>query len=114
MILNYTNPMKGDHLDFKTQLKHLIKENLQNEALKVDWLAVQLHCSERQLYRLVKKHTGKTVNEYIREIRLETANALLQADIYSVKEVAYLVGYNKTSWFSNLYFHRFGKRPKNK
>jgi transcriptional regulator GlxA family with amidase domain len=104
--------MKDNNLDFKMELERAVLDNMQNEDLSASWLAAQMNYSERQFYRLVRKHTGETVNNFIRKIRLETAKALMEAGDYSIKEIAYLVGYQKTSWFSTQYFLRFGERPR--
>lgn len=104
--------MNKDVLSFSSDLEKLVLENLLNRDLSVKWLARQMFYSERQMYRLVKKYTGKTVNEYIRDVRLEQAKILLERKNCMVKEAASQVGYRKVSWFSAQYFLRFGKRPK--
>lgn len=98
--------------DFPIILEKMILSNLQERQLSVSWLAKRMHYSDRQFHRLVKKHTGKTGNGYIREMRLLCAREILNKGNYSTKEVAHIVGYQKTSWFSTQYFLRFGHRPK--
>jgi len=98
--------------DFPYGLERMILSNLQHKQLSISWLAKRMHYSDRQFHRLVKKHTGMTCNKYIRELRLLCAREILFQGNYSTKEVAYIVGYQKTSWFSTQYFIRFGTRPK--
>lgn len=93
-------------------LKDYISANLNNSQLGVLNLSEVVSISERQLTRLVKKSIGLTPANLIREIRLAEARQLLEGRLYrSVSEVSRVVGFEKPSYFSKVYFERFGKKP---
>lgn len=60
----------------------------------------QVGCS-----RFFKNKTGKTITEYLTDIRLGHASRMLVDTTYSVAEVAYDCGFNNLSNFNRL-FHR--------
>jgi AraC-like DNA-binding protein len=57
-------------------------------------LSDTLAISRFQLLRKVKSLKGKSVNQLIREARLEEARKMLVADVATVAEIAYRVGFN--------------------
>ena len=64
------------------------------------------------LTRLLKKATGLSPNQFIREIRLQQACRLLETKQYpTVLEVVYAVGFENASHFARRYAERFGKKP---
>jgi signal transduction histidine kinase/DNA-binding response OmpR family regulator/ligand-binding sensor domain-containing protein len=94
------------------ELEALVRSQLTDSRLQVGYLADALNLSERQLYRRVKESTGLSPNQYIQEIRLQTARTWLEAGRFSsVKEVSHAVGFGQTEYFSRLFQQRFGKNP---
>ncbi len=75
-------------------------------------LAFSLDMSRANFFRKVKKITGLTVNQYIKEFRLQTARRLLEeGKVNSVKELSYTVGFKHVNYFSTSFENRFGQRP---
>lgn len=75
-------------------------------------LSASLHISESNLRRKIKKITGLTANDYIKEIRLQYAKELLENKAhFTVAEVSYTVGFSSISYFIKLFSERFGKLP---
>ena len=62
--------------------------------------------------RKLKGLTGLSPVEFIRLIRLKKAAELLTSSKYRVHEVAYMVGFNKPSYFTALFKKQFGVLPK--
>lgn len=95
------------------QARQLVLENLSNSEFTVKALAEKLNYSERNLQRLVRKQTGLTSVQFIREIRLLSAYNLLQKrEMHTVAEVSYAVGIDTVSYFSRVFTNRFGVNPK--
>lgn len=93
-------------------MESLIRNNLTDSVLHVGFLADALNLSERQLYRRVKETSGLSPNQYVQEIRLQTARAWLEEGRFSsVKEVSFAVGFAQPDYFSRLFQQRFGKNP---
>lgn len=75
-------------------------------------LAEQSGSSVRNLSRRFRKNLGLSVGQYLRELRLERARALLQQEGSKVHDVARLCGFSGPRQLRNLYRKRFGKSPR--
>ena len=73
-------------------------------------LARVCHVSLRTLQRHFRKHYNKTLSEWVRELRLDRARALLTT-AESVKYVAFELGYKQPSHFTRDFKDRFGVPP---
>jgi AraC-like DNA-binding protein len=105
-------PVGAADAAWEKDVKALFLKNLANTHCKVDWVAYAIHLSERQFSRRLKQLTGLTPNQYLREMRLQTAMDFLQAGKYStVKEVSIAVGFMDSTYFSGLFRARFGILP---
>jgi len=96
---------------FAESLNAAIRENMSNSELKMDDLGNQLGMSRVQLYRKVKALTGISPVELLREMRLQRGYTLLLTTTKSVSEIAFEVGFNTPSYFSNCFKKQFGKYP---
>ncbi len=95
-----------------SKVTDFIKSNMSNRNLTVGDIADAVFMSERQFYRRIKKVTGKTPHQYLKDIRMEKAKKLLETGTFStVKEVAYTIGYSRSDYFSSLYESQFGIKP---
>ncbi|MGB0931821.1 MAG: helix-turn-helix domain-containing protein, partial [Chitinophagales bacterium] len=64
------------------------------------------------LHYKIKSILGFTPSKYINEIRLLIAEQLLKNKSYTtISEVCYNVGFQKPTYFSQLFKKRFGKVP---
>lgn len=89
-----------------------VKANIRDQSLSVDGLADHMNISRRTLYRQLEAETGMTTAEFIREIRLQTAQSLLKNSTSATMEtIAANVGYTNARTFRNLYRERFGVHP---
>lgn len=86
----------------------LIQEQYQQSGLSLGDLAGQLNVSIWHLSRLFKKQTGFSVIQYLRQVRMNKAECLLESTMLSIKEVSAAVGYNYVSDFN----HHFKKTHK--
>ncbi|WP_229321243.1 hybrid sensor histidine kinase/response regulator transcription factor [Larkinella knui] len=104
-----TAPMDDEWLQ---QIEQLILKNLTNTQFQVHSIADAVHSSERQLYRRLKKLTGFSPNQFVQEIKLQTAREWLENQQHTtVKEVCYAVGFQDPVYFSRLFLQRFGRYP---
>lgn len=89
-----------------------ISKNLANTNLSVDMLADEFSQSRRSFYRNLQIETGMSPGEFIREVRLTTARALVAANKnYRLEELATAVGYKSATSFRKVYEERFGVHP---
>ncbi|MBQ7348376.1 MAG: helix-turn-helix transcriptional regulator [Clostridia bacterium] len=96
-------------IDTVSKIKQYIDLNYMHE-LTITNLSEFFNFERSYLYRLFKKHTGKSVKEYLTAVRLEKARLFLKKG-YSVCDTAFLVGYNDQFNFSKAYKKHFGIAP---
>ncbi|WP_329886559.1 AraC family transcriptional regulator [Pseudoramibacter faecis] len=79
--------------------------------LTISELAKAAAMNEQLLKEGFKHCFGVTVNEYIVQKRMETAQMLLKKGQYTVHDVAWMVGYSHTGYFINLFRKHYGISP---
>ena len=67
--------------------------------------------SRKNLLRKIQALTDQSVNEFIRNFRLQRAAQLISGKTASVSEIAYQVGFNNLSYFSKCFKDLFGFLP---
>lgn len=119
----YTNPVVQKHdtlkeslskldKEFMDKLTSFIEENLESENINVDLLADQMFMSKSTLYRKLKALTGLSTNEYIRKMRINTAEKLLITGKYKISEIVYMVGFNSINYFRECFKEEYGVTPR--
>lgn len=97
--------------EFLARLMSLIEVNLVNEDFSVNVLAAEIGMSTPVLYKKIKALTGMTVNNFIKSVRLKRAAQLLKQNNNTVYEVAYMVGFSDSKYFSKEFSRQFGLTP---
>lgn len=67
--------------------------------------------SEAAMSRFFKLHTGRTVSDYIIDIRLGNASRMLVDTTQSVADISFCCGYNNLSNFNRLFKRKKGCSP---
>ena len=94
------------------EVEKIVLENLSNEKFKVEDLALQINYSQRQLARILNKHTGLSTIKFILEIKLNQAYKMIENKEYkTISEIQYEVGITSPSYFSEKFKNRFGINP---
>ncbi|HHV97446.1 MAG TPA: response regulator [Clostridiaceae bacterium] len=89
----------------------LYLQNNYNQEITIEFLASQVYLTPNYLCNLFKKETGKTINQYITEIRIEKSKEMLANTYKNIEEIANEVGYNDARYFSKLFRKIVGKTP---
>ena len=84
------------------KLTEAVTSNLENEQFGVTELSDAVAISRFQLHRKLKLLKGKSVSQFIREVRLEEARRMLLADVGTAAEISYRVGFNNPTYFNKL------------
>ena len=102
-----------DPLDerFLSQFMDFLETSWKINNLQVNDFASCLGLSRSQLYRKVKSLTGKSLNIFLRDYRLERALELLESRKRSISEVAFDSGFNSPAYFSKCFFDQYGLLP---
>jgi transcriptional regulator GlxA family with amidase domain len=80
-------------------------------CLKVTELAALVGLSRSRLALLFKKHTGETLKNRLRRLRLQKAKSLLADYRSSIKEVAAQSGYSSAAHFTHDFRKAFDLSP---
>lgn len=112
-LLIIDNSLKTNSIDkkFLNQLIAYIETNYNRQDFQVADLCEELHLSRSQLYRKVKALLGQSISDYIQNVRLQKAEALLKKRELSISEIAYQVGYTSPEYFSTVFKGRYGVSP---
>lgn len=96
---------------FIDQIHAIVQDNISNEKFGVSELASALGLSNSQTLRKVKAATGKSVNQYIRELRLEEAANLIKTTDDTIAEISFKVGFGSPSYFNKAFSKYFNVSP---
>lgn len=103
-----TNLFKGDFLE---KAEAIVLENISNEQFGVSELAQATNMSRSNLLRKIKKQTGLSASQFIRQIRLAKGKELLQETQLTISEISYEVGFGNTSYFTKCFRELYGYPP---
>lgn len=116
--VNSRNILKPDQVSVDSQddlflkdVKGSIDRHLSDLNYSLKILADECCYSVSTIQKKIKKLTGKSVSQLIREYRLDRGRQLLLAKVGSVSQVAAMVGFNSLSYFSSCYKAYFGNNP---
>ncbi|MBL7472021.1 helix-turn-helix domain-containing protein [Robertkochia sediminum] len=96
---------------FLSQTETILQEHLGNENFGVSELAEALHMSRSNLLRKIKKETGLSASQFIRQVRLQESLPLLKEGSMTVSEVSFKVGFGSPSYFIKCFREHYGFPP---
>ena len=96
---------------FLEKIAEIVDKNIGNNEFDATLFSQEIGMSRAQLYRKMKSLTGFSVNEYIRNLRLNKSVELLLDKNYNVNEAAYSVGFNQVSYFTKCFTEYYGVSP---
>src|SRR5262249_20704768 len=115
----FFRPAGGELLCTRTQrlareriekAKQILRERMQ-EPPPLEELARMVNCSSFYLSRQFAQSGGMTMQQFLRQVRMERAAELLRTGKCNVTEAALEVGYNSLSHFSTAFHETFGCCP---
>ena len=80
--------------------------------LSISALASMVCLSPNHLSNLFKRETGKTINDFLTEVRVEAAKHLLENTACPIHEIAERVGYRSSQYFSQVYYKKTRMTPR--
>ena len=96
---------------FLTKALECVEKHISNSEFTVEHFNKEMGMSRMQSYRKLKALTGKSVNEFIRSMRLKRAAQLIQQKQLTIAEVTYEVGFNDLQYFRHCFKKQFGVNP---
>lgn len=93
------------------ELKAFIQDNYGNADLNLEHLAKQVYLHPNYISELFRQVTGKTITEYVTEVRMAEARRLLRETRCKTYEIAEMVGYTSAKYFSSIFRRTYGMTP---
>ena len=91
-------------------MKYIEEHALQK--FNVSDLCKHLNVSRTQVYNIFNQTNKIGVMEYVRNIRLKKSIDLLKDGSYSIKEIAYMIGFNDSNHFIKTFKKKYNCSPK--
>lgn len=97
--------------EFLNNAMQCVERHIQESEFDTVQMANELHISRSTLSRKCKVISGCTPLEFIRNIKLKYACALLKKKTISISEVAYATGFSSPKYFTKCFKEEFGMTP---
>jgi len=104
-------PMLSDGRDPRVLAAIRFIENNRHRMISCDDVARECCLSGKQLGRIFRRTVGVSLYEYIADTKLRYAVHLLSVSRLSVKETAFMLGYDSESCFAAFFKRRTGVSP---
>lgn len=92
-------------------IKKYVSQNYQNENLSIKDISQHVLLSSSYVCTVFKAETGKTLNQYLTEYRIEKAKKLLMDSRYKITDISAKVGYNDGNYFGKTFKKLVGLSP---
>ncbi|SDE19521.1 two-component system, response regulator YesN [Paenibacillus sp. UNCCL117] len=92
-------------------IRKYVDDNFSYE-LSLASLADMFHLNETYLSGLFKQAAGMTFSDYVTKLRMDKALALIKENQLKLTDIATLVGYSSSSYFSTVFKKYYGASPK--
>jgi len=93
------------------QIKQYINEHFSEESLTIPAIAQHMYLTPTYICKIFKNKTGKTINQYITEVRIEKAKGLLKEEKIKLLEISHRVGYLSSNHFAKTFKKMTGMNP---
>lgn len=97
--------------NFLSNINNYLDDYLDNTNLGVELFCDTYNINRSQLHRKIQSITGKSTIEYVNFYKISKAMELLKKGEFSVKEIAYSVGFDDSRYFSRVFKNKFGNPP---
>ena len=87
-------------------------ERAYTKKINVEYLSKRFFCSTSYIARNFKKETGKSLPEFINDLRIKNAMQLLQSTNSDIAQIGATVGYDDPSYFTKCFMKITGVTPK--
>lgn len=89
----------------------VILDHISDTDFKMEHLLKEIGIGRSQFYRKIQSITGQNPSNFIRTIRLKYASDLLIKDVYTIKEVTHMAGFNSAAYFGKTFRELYGMTP---
>lgn len=101
---------KGAPLKLATRVRRFVDRNY-SYHINVEKIAQILGCNRSHMFRVFKEEYGLSVQEYLRNVRMDHARNLMEKTQMSMVEIMYSCGFDDLPNFSKRFKRQFGISP---
>jgi AraC-like DNA-binding protein len=102
---------KQDDVKKIRELAHKLKDNFQISSPSLDEMAELVQMSPTKFKNIFKEVLDESPHQFILDIRLNHAKALLKNQDLTISQIAYKVGFNHPSALTRLFKNKLGISP---
>ena len=106
----FENLIKARPQESASVIADYIDEHL-GDKLTVESISRNTHISVSGIYKCMKRTYGKTLGEYILDLRLNRAELLMREENMSIEKIAETVGFSDSAYFSRCFKKSRGIAP---
>lgn len=110
VIDRYLSDKKNNTAAYVNQAKQFIDEHY-GEKISLNMIAEQLHVNSAYLSTIFKEETGENYSDYLTGVRIEKAKELLTELDFNISQIADMVGYTSSRYFSKCFEEETGLKP---
>ena len=93
------------------RLTDVVLTNLRNENFGAADLSREVGMSRMTLHRKLKSIKNQDVTQFIKEIRLKRAKELIEQNVGTASEIAFMVGFGSSAYFTKCFHDFYGYPP---
>ncbi|OJJ14115.1 hypothetical protein BKI52_44120 [marine bacterium AO1-C] len=90
----------------------VVEEQMSNPTFDVTTFCQEMGMSRSNLHKKLKALTDLSTTEFIRQIKLKRAAALIKQNSGRIDEIAFMAGFNDISYFNRCFKKQYGVTPK--
>lgn len=109
-IARHCTPVDDGHKEIINQVQLYIEEHF-TEPISLSHIADHFYMNKNYLCDLFKAKTQMTINEYITDLRIEKAKAMIRKTTGSLNEISEASGYPNHSYFGKVFRKKTGISP---
>ena len=102
---------QGQGAEIIERIKNTIDRHYSDEKLSLNMIAEEVFLSSNYISSLFKKQEQMTISDYIMQVSISKAKKLLSSTNYKTYEIANMVGYTNSQYFSVLFKRITGYSP---
>ena len=102
---------QGRNTDYTQLVLNYLESNSYDSNIKLEEIAKKAFISPNYFQKQFKKYTGKSLTQFLHEIRIEKACELIRNSDLPIVEVMTQVGYSDTKFFYDIFRRYTGMTP---
>lgn len=111
IIKEIKSQKENKYKELVNKIREYINGNYMDSTISIEQIAEKVELSPNYVRILFKENMGKSISNYIAEIRFEKAKELLLQTKYSANKVAEMTGYGSSIYFHSVFKKTEGKSP---